>query len=66
VRVKYRATIRYVSGVQRYHVVDLEADSLEHALRALVEAFPSGLESSADLLEVRRQVDVETRPQSPA
>lgn len=62
--MKYRATIRYISGVQRYHVVDLEAESLEQALRGLMDAFPEGLDS-ADLIEVRRQVDAESRPQSP-
>ena len=53
--MKYRATIRYGVGVQRYHMEDLEADSLDQALRKLADAFPAELRGSADLLELRRQ-----------
>jgi hypothetical protein len=53
--VKYRATIRYGTGVQRYHVEDLDADSLVEALRKLADRFPADARATADLLELRRQ-----------
>lgn len=63
--MKYRATIRYGVGVQRYHMEDLEADSLEQAMRKLADAFPSEVRASADLLELRRQAVTEPGAQAP-
>lgn len=60
----YRVTIRF--GVpHRYHVEDVRAASLEDALRRAADAFPSGIAETADLLEIRRQLEPEQREFTP-
>lgn len=58
----YRATIRYAAaGRHRYHLEDVDAPSLMDALRLAAERVPDDVRASADLAEVRPQVDPERR-----
>ena len=58
----YRATIRYaVGGRQRYHLEDMDAPTLMDALRLAAERTPAEVRASADLAEVRLQIDPERR-----
>ena len=58
----YRATIRYVaSGRHRYHLEDVDAATLMDAVRLAAERVPAEVSSTADLVEVRVQVDPEGR-----
>jgi len=57
----YRVTIRFGAPKQQYHIDDIEASSLRDALRVAGERFPDDALQSADLAEVRRQVEPETR-----
>ena len=49
----FRATIRWKSDRQHYHVEDVEADDLAGALDALRERLPADIAARADLLELR-------------
>jgi len=62
---RYRATIRFGSPRSQYRVLDLEAATLREALRRVVEDFPPEAEATADLIEVRRQVDPDAREYAP-
>jgi hypothetical protein len=53
---QYRVTIRY-GRPHRYHLEDVEAPTLRDALRLAVDGFPSEIEASSDLLEIRKQAD---------
>jgi predicted Zn-dependent peptidase len=61
----YRVTIRFGAPKQQYHVEDIHANSLREALRLAAERFPDAALQSADLAEVRRQVEQEERSYSP-
>ena len=61
----YRVTIRFGAPRQQYHVDDITADSLRDALRLAAERFPENAVHSADLAEIRRQVDPEQRSFTP-
>jgi hypothetical protein len=62
----YRATIRFAAGGRhRYHLEDVEAPSLVDALRLAAERVPAEVRGSADLAEVRLQVDPEQREFTP-
>lgn len=61
----YRATIRYRTDRQRYHMEDVDAPDLRAALSALMSRFPDELAASADLLEIRRQLDDDERAFTP-
>lgn len=61
----YRVTIRFGSPRQQYHVEDITANSLREALRMAAERFPSAAEDTADLAEVRRQVEPDERAYGP-
>ena len=56
----FRATIRY-GAPQTYHVLDVEAADLPAALERIVRSFPEGSAATADLIEVRRQSEPESR-----
>ncbi|CAN5724821.1 hypothetical protein BH23GEM9_BH23GEM9_13060 [soil metagenome] len=61
----YRVTIRFGSPKQQYHVEDLTANSLREAMRMAVERFPEAASATADLVELRRQMDPEEREFGP-
>ena len=57
----YRATVRWISDRQHYHVEDLEAPDLVTALERLRAALPDDVAAGADLLELRRQAAPDER-----
>ena len=57
----FRATIRWTSDRQRYHVEDIDADDLPAALELLRARMPEEVGVHADLVELRRQRDPEAR-----
>jgi hypothetical protein len=61
----YRVTIRFGAPKQHYHMEDIEANSLREALREAADRFPDAALQSADLAEVRRQVEPEERSYPP-
>jgi hypothetical protein len=61
----YRVTIRHGAPRQQYHVMDLTANSLREALRMAAEEFPEAATDTADLVEIRRQVEEEERQFGP-
>lgn len=61
----YRVTIRFGAPKQQYHVDDLTANSLREALRMAVDLFPETATDSADLVEIRQQVDPDEREFTP-
>jgi hypothetical protein len=61
----YRITIRFGAPKQQYHVDDLTANSLREAMRMAVDAFPDAAGATADLLEIRRQMDPDERGSAP-
>jgi hypothetical protein len=61
----YRVTVRFGSPKQQYHVQDLTANSLREAMRLATEQFPDAAMESADLVEIRRQVDPDARELGP-
>ena len=61
----YRMTLRHGERGKRYHVVDIEAESLRDAMMQAVNAVPAAMDASADLVEIRVHVDSETRTYSP-
>ena len=63
--MRFRATIRYIAGAQRYHVEDVDAASLDEAMRLLLDLLPAAVRETADLLELRRQADAESRDYTP-
>lgn len=62
---QYRVTIRFGAPKQQYHMEDLQANSLREALRQAAEQFPAAALDSADLAEIRRQVEPEARSFTP-
>jgi hypothetical protein len=60
----YRLTIRYGSP-HRYHMADIEAVSLEAALRDAASQVPEAAGDSADVVELRRMADPDTRQYGP-
>jgi hypothetical protein len=63
--VQYRVTIRYGQERPRYEVFDIEAGDLGEALRLAAESVPPEAAATAELAEVRRQVDPERREYTP-
>ena len=57
----YRATIRFGEPRQKYHVIDISANSLREAMRIAAEQYPDAAADGADLVEIRRQRDPEER-----
>lgn len=57
----FRATIRWATDRQRYHIEDLEAPDLLSALERLRTAIPAEVAAHADLLELRIQPRPEER-----
>jgi hypothetical protein len=51
----FRATLRWTSDRQRYHVEDIDAPDLATALEQLRARLPAEIGERADLLELRRQ-----------
>jgi hypothetical protein len=62
---QFRVTIRYGGRGQRYHVLDVEAETVVGALRRVVEAFPAEVEPTADLVEVRLLLEPAEREYGP-
>lgn len=60
--MEYRVTIRWGTGVRRYHLVDVEADDAAEALRRGADAIPPEILPEVDLVEVRPTVDPASRP----
>ncbi len=56
----YRVTVRIGKPGRQYDVRDVQADTLQAALRQVIDEFPSDGEDS-DLIEIRRQVEPEGR-----
>jgi hypothetical protein len=61
----FRATVRWVTDRQRYHVEDVEADDLAAALTQLHGRLPADVVQHADLLELRRHQGQDERPRGP-
>ena len=61
----YRATFRYGGSRPRYEMLDVEAADLRAALIAAAERVPEAVAASAELVEVRRQVDPDQREYTP-
>jgi predicted Zn-dependent peptidase len=61
----YRVTIRFGAPKQQYHIEDVPANSLREAMRLAAERFPDAAFESADLAEIRRQVEPEERSFTP-
>ena len=62
----FRITVRYVSaGAHRYHIDDVEADTLAEAMSQSAARMPADVGASADLVEVRRQADPDRREYTP-
>jgi hypothetical protein len=61
----YRLTIRFGAPKQQYHMEDVHANSLREAMRLAVERFPEAALHSADLAEIRRQIEPEERSFTP-
>jgi len=62
---QYRATLRYGGSRHQYHVVDVRADSLSAAIRAVADQVPAEADATADLVEIRRQADPDAREYTP-
>lgn len=62
--MRYRVTVRFVDGRQRYHIEDIAAGSMKDALHAIVDAVPRAVLDTADLVEVRPHVSDEERDYS--
>ena len=62
----WRATLRWTSDRQRYHVEDVEAPDFMAALAMVRAAIPADVAAGADLLELRRQTTPEQREHGPA
>lgn len=58
--LRYRVAVRYTAERQRYHIEDIEAESIAGALRAVEQRVESGILAVADLVEVRRQIEGDT------
>ena len=52
----YRVTIRH-GHPQRYHIEDVQAESLIAAVRIAADRLPEEARATADLLEIRLQAD---------
>lgn len=57
----YRVTVRYGEGRQRHHTLEVEAPHVAEALRAAAERIPADVVRTADLVEIRRAPDPESR-----
>lgn len=57
----YRATVRWMSDRQRYHVEDVEAPDFATALDRIRGVLPPEVAAGADLLELRRQAAPDER-----
>jgi hypothetical protein len=53
----FRVTIRYGQRSHRYHVRDIEAESLGMAIARVAETFPEEVGAGGDLVEIRLQAD---------
>jgi hypothetical protein len=64
--MRYRVAVRYTDGRQRYHIEDIDAESIAGALRAVEQRVAEHILAAADLVEVRPQIeDDTTRSYSP-
>lgn len=57
----YRITVRHGGGPVRYHTFDVSSDDLAGALRLAAEEMPDAVRETADLVEVRRAPDPDSR-----
>ena len=61
----FRATVRWTTDRQRYHVEDIDAPDLAAALDLLGARLPREVGEHADLVELRRQRDPDAREFTP-
>ena len=61
----FRATVRWSTDRQHYHVEDIEAPDLAAALELLGARLPHEIGARADLVELRLQPDPEAREFGP-
>lgn len=61
----YRVTIRYGQRSHRYHVQDIEAETLGVAVARAAETFPPEVGDGGDLVEIRLQADPAGREYTP-
>lgn len=57
----YRVAIRYGDSGAHYEILEVEAETLREALRRAADELPEEAETTADLAEVRLQVDPDAR-----
>ena len=62
---RYRITIRFGATRPQYRVLDVEAPTLRVALQRAADEFPEEAEATADLVEIRRQVEPDAREYGP-
>jgi len=55
--VRYRVAVRYVDGQERYHIEDIDASSMEQAMRAVLDRVDATVLGAATLVEIRPQPD---------
>ena len=61
----FRATVRWNTDRQRYHVEDVDAPDLATALELVRQALPEEVGAHADLLELRVQRAPQEREHTP-
>lgn len=59
--MRFDVTVRYGRGVQRYHLLTVEAPDAALALRRVADLLPPDVASEADLVELRSAVDPDDR-----
>lgn len=62
---RYRMAIRFGDVHQTYHMADVQAPTLQAALREAAALIPDEVNRTADLVEIRRSMDPEARPMGP-
>jgi hypothetical protein len=58
---RYRVTIRHGQPRRQYAVLDIEAETLADALREAADSLAPEISATADLAEIRLQVEEEQR-----
>lgn len=59
--MEFQVTIRYGSGRQRYHLIQVTGQNMKEVLAALPPQIPDEVGEHADLVEIRPSVDPEGR-----
>jgi hypothetical protein len=58
--LRYRVAVRYTDERQRYHIEDIEEESMAGALRAVEQRVAARILATADLVEVRAHIEGDT------